>query len=1030
MRLANIEPTVFFVQGEEGLLQAVDLELADLEPGLAQVLVESGAVRATVDLPVSAGASQRIYIPDLREPTSVSLTLLVDDELHDRRVLDWQPERHWEVYLVPGSHHDLGYTDLPSHVLREQDVFLDRVLDYCQQTADWPADSRYRYVVEQGWSVLHFLEHRPAEAIRQLVHWLREGRIEVTALLGNETSELCGHEEQVRLLYPSWRLRRRYGVPIRTAELNDVPGLSWGLATILTGAGIRYFAPALPDYFSWGFQVRPFWDEEAVLPRDGTGAFWWEAATGDRLLFWYGHGIDLWTYDQALRALPERLGGVAAQGYPWDLIRFRVQGGHRDNSPPDLRFSLITREWNVRWAYPRLRVATNTDFFDELERLADGDLRVLRGELPNTDYTVGATSTARATAVNRRTHDALATAERLAAIASLVSDYPYPADTLAEAYDSSLLYDEHTWGMAHPIGPAQQACWSEKSAYAYRAAALADDVRSKSTNRLADQIRLSDEGYHLVVFNPLARARTDLVQVQAIEPSSCGRPMYWRHPTTDDAPPTWVLGTALGRDLVRLPDELLEQPLELVDLSSGESVSCQVVSLGAADDPEMDAPRHYALGVSSDLCHKDLLVNPAHHKALLFVARDVPSLGYKTYRLLPGTNKADRSSSLVAGDEVLENEYYKIVLDPDSGAVVSLYDKELEREWVDTHAAHGMNQLVVRSARTGEAVHPTNVRIVPGDKGPLRASLRIESAVRGCPTVVQEIALYEGLKRVTFSARLLKDVTPLLEYYLAFPYCLTAPRFEYEASNTVIRPISDQIPGSNTDAYAVQHWVDVWDREGGVAWASLDAPVVALGELWPSPVSQAHHAVTGPGFGREFLGHPSQFENGHIYSYALVNNFRTNFQPVQSGDLLFRHAMTTYVSPRERRRARAFGQAVAVPLLPVPVLGPQQGALPAEASFCALDQENVSLLTLKAAEDGEGLVVRLAETEGRDTVVRVELPFLEIDQAVRTNLVEEDQATVSYGRHHVCVALPANGLATVRCKSGRRWPAVSRFSWH
>ncbi len=117
-----------------------------------------------------------------------------------------------------------------------------------------------------------------------------------------------------------------------------------------------------------------------------------------------------------------------------------------------MRLSLIAREWNRRWAYPRLIVATNAQFFEQFKRAAGNRLRTLRGDLPNTDYTVGATSTAKETGINRLTHDLLTSAEKLAACAALVSDYAYPADTLAEAYDHALFYNEHTWGMAHPIG--------------------------------------------------------------------------------------------------------------------------------------------------------------------------------------------------------------------------------------------------------------------------------------------------------------------------------------------------------------------------------------------------------------------------------------------------------------------------------------------------------------------------------------------------------------------------------------------------
>ena len=225
-----------------------------------------------------------------------------------------EPSRRWEVHLVHGSHHDLGYTDLPSNVLREHDGHLDKVLDFCDETADWPEESRFRYVAEQAWSVLHYLEHRPAEKTQRLLRLMREGRIEVTATLGNQVCGLCSHEELIRLLYPSFRLKRRFGVPITSAELNDIPGFSWGLASVLSGSGVRYFAPGIQDYFAWGRKVRPNWDEQAVIARDMLGAFWWEGPDGSRVLLWYGgpaiEGPHLWTYDQARRDLAKYLAGL------------------------------------------------------------------------------------------------------------------------------------------------------------------------------------------------------------------------------------------------------------------------------------------------------------------------------------------------------------------------------------------------------------------------------------------------------------------------------------------------------------------------------------------------------------------------------------------------------------------------------------------------------------------------------------------------------------------------------------------------
>ncbi len=1036
MRLTAINPTLFFIRVADGLHQGVDVSVAhDGAPAPAAILVAWGAQEIRCDLGElpSGSHTRRIYIPDLREPASLDFVLLADGEARDRRTVHWQPQRHWEVYVVHNSHHDLGYTDLPSNVLREHDRFLDDVIDFCAQTADWPDDSRFRYTIEQGWSVLHYLEHRPPAATRRLTQLLRAGRVEVTALFGNETSELCGHEEQIRLLYPSFRIKRRFGAPIRTAELNDVPGLSWGLVSVLAGAGIRYFAPRIPDYFSWGFKVHPFWDEAAVLPRDLPGAFWWEGIDGSRVLFWYGHRIELWTMEQALQEVPRRLQELAQRGYPYEVVEYRFQGGGRDNAPPDIRLSLIAREWNSRWAYPRLIVATTTQFCERFERVAGGGLRVLRGDLPNTDYTVGAASTARETAVNRLTHDALVAAEKFAAAATLVSDYAYPAEALAEAYDSVMLFDEHTWGMAHPIGPAQDGNWSQKAEFAYRAAALAHDILSKSTNRLADHIALPDAGYYLTVFNPLAQARSDLVEAPGVAPSPIGRPMYWRLPAPGEARlPVWVSGTALGRDLVNLPASLLDEPFELIDLATGQSVPYQVLAL---DDPLAARPwasYFYALGHVSPTSLSVLNYDQAHCRVLVFVAEDVPPLGYNTYRIVPTATRPSFASSVQVGDSWIENRFYRVALDPQSGAVVSIFDKALGREWVDGQAPYGCNQLVVRSPRSGETVAAARATVSIGATGPVFASLIVhgEDAPPGVAQRRQEIILYDRLPRIDFANRLLKDATPLLEIYFAFPFALVQPQFRYEASNSVIEPIRDQLPGSNSDAYAVQHWVDVWDAQGGVAWASREAPVALLGDLWPGYVSQAHHGVTPPGYGHPFLSDPAQLTRGHIYSYAMASNFRTNFQPVQVGDVLFRYSLTTHVGDWRQGRAGDFGRGVATPLIPVYLRGPQAGPLADAASFCQIDAPDVSLLTLKAAEDGDGLVVRLAERAGVERTVAVTLPMLRIDRAARANLVEEDQAVLDHDGHTVRVPLRAYGIATVRVRTGRRWPRPQRFAYY
>lgn len=60
---------------------------------------------------------------------------------------------------------------------------------------------------------------------------------------------------------------------------------------------------------------------------------------------------------------------------------------------------------------------------------------------------------------------------------------------------------------------------------------------------------------------------------------------------------------------------------------------------------------------------------------------------------------------------------------------------------------------------------------------------------------------------------------------------------------------------------------------------------------------------------------------------------------------------------------------------------------PEEASLISLDQKSVMLSGLKQAEDGKELIVRIAEIEGKETTVTVQLP-VGIQSAQRLNLAE------------------------------------------
>ena len=73
--------------------------------------------------------------------------------------------------------------------------------------------------------------------------------------------------------------------------------------------------------------------------------------------------------------------------------------------------------------------------------------------------------------------------------------------------------------------------------------------------------------------------------------------------------------------------------------------------------------------------------------------------------------------------------------------------------------------------------------------------------------------------------------------------------------------------------------------------------------------------------------------------------------------------------------------------------GKNPGTLPETSSFVAVAPSNIACTTLKPAEaNGAGFILRLVETQGRQTDARISLPLLApLASATAVNLVEDDR---------------------------------------
>ena len=95
------------------------------------------------------------------------------------------------LYVANKTHSDIGFTDYQDICFRQQGEFIEQALDIIEQTADYPAGSRYRWVCEATGPLLRHLRKASPSQLERFRHWNQQGAIEVTALPYPHMGQLC-----------------------------------------------------------------------------------------------------------------------------------------------------------------------------------------------------------------------------------------------------------------------------------------------------------------------------------------------------------------------------------------------------------------------------------------------------------------------------------------------------------------------------------------------------------------------------------------------------------------------------------------------------------------------------------------------------------------------------------------------------------------------------------------------------------------------------------------------------------------------
>jgi hypothetical protein len=362
----------------------------------------------------------------------------------------------------------------------------------------------------------------------------------------------------------------------------------------------------------------------------------------------------------------------------------------------------------------------------------------------------------------------------------------------------------------------------------------------------------------------------------------------------------------------------------------------------------------------------------------------------------------------------LENDYYRVEVDPATGGLKSVYDKESKRDLVDGSAPYSLNQYVYENPEGGrKAVDDMTKRAVfrraspagsktgPGLIGPVVSSLKIRSQAPGTLGLDSEVILYKGLKRLDLVNRLQKEDGRLPEaVYFAFPFKCEGGKFVFEIADGMMRPEADQLPRTVRDWHTVQNWVELSGPDSTTVWTPIEAPLVQFGDI-----------NTGKWLQRLDIINP------WLFSYAMNNYWMTNFKASQGGPATFRYALTSRSGGADPVQSTRFGWEVHTPLLASWIPEDSPGTLDsATGSFFEVDQPNVIIQAVKMAEDGEGMIIRLREIAGAAAEVLLTSPLFR-GQAVSawlTNPAEKNEISGRVLETGISAPVKAFGIVTIR----------------
>lgn len=769
--------------------------------------------------------------------------------------------KKWKLQLIHHSHTDIGYTDRQEKIERHHVDYIKAVIDILDASEDGtkPEWQGYKWTCENYWQVERFFEQSDDSYKQKFIHYVKAGKIDISLTYLNMT-ELVDNDILDSMFKKGRSFSDQHQLDLDSAMTADINGFSWGYAETMYQNGIMNLFSCLHTHHG----MFPLYQKQ--LP------FWWETPNGNKILVWNGDhyqigndfmlipnsfridkGTEMITSEEQLDIAEQRifayLENLEEEDYPFDFVPNMISGIVTDNAPPNPRLIEKIHQWNEKHGEQvEIELLTLHQFFDFL-REQKLDLPVYAGDWADW-WADGVGSTPAPTKIYRDAQRKYQLSKKLDPQGTL----GYPA-LLQEAEYQLMLYAEHTWGYASSVSEPWNTLVNDldyrKAAYATNANRFISQHMDQVLSHLGEAPPTVDREKYFKVINPHDYPVTDYTSVSI---------KHWEH----------IDGRYLAWDR--------KNYIDVIDCQTNEVLAAQLTPIP-----------------SGDLIEFAISLGAKETRLVKLVKGEAPKKPRIANHAHIGTDRVEDLAPYPGYDgalntHVVETKHYILTFNHSTG-ITSLRDKMHDKELIHKDAPYAPFAGVYektpiatdacterrlmgrnRKGRLAER-HIASLKHIEVTKdGSLFTTVQLDFDLAGTQMYSVILKIYKDLPKIAVTVRIQKQNEWAPEnLYIPLPFSADENgELFIEKTGAVLRPVIDQLPGTNTEFYSLQHGLAFTGEKSALVVAIRDTPLITLGELDHHPIEMAndqlHHKNRQP-----------------VFSWVMNNFWETNFKVDLSG---------------------------------------------------------------------------------------------------------------------------------------------------